>query len=87
MFTNTPSPLPWFTTLVSPVTTATPAASAAARIDSTTRPSTAIGSPSSRMSASERKRGLAPPMARSFTVPFTASAPMSPPGKKRGVTT
>jgi len=35
----------------------------------------------------EREReveGLAPPMARSFTVPLTASSPMSPPGKEDG---
>ena len=31
--------------------------------------------------------GLAPAIARSFTVPFTASAPMSPPGNTYGLTT
>ena len=39
------------------------------------------------MNAAERNRGRAPPTARSFTVPWTASLPMSPPGKKIGRTT
>ena len=30
---------------------------------------------------------MAPPTARSLTVPWTASLPMSPPGKKSGRTT
>jgi hypothetical protein len=33
------------------------------------------------------KSGVAPLIATSFTVPLTASAPMLPPGKKRGRTT
>jgi hypothetical protein len=33
------------------------------------------------------QRGRAPHMARSLTVPHTASRPMSPPGKKSGLTT
>ena len=39
------------------------------------------------MKAAARWSGRAPHMARSFTVPLTASRPMSPPGKKIGVTT
>jgi hypothetical protein len=35
----------------------------------------------------DRYRGTAPAMARSLTAPFTASSPMSPPGKKSGETT
>ena len=81
------SALPRGTTLVSPVTMETPARSAAARIDSTTRRSTATSSPSSRMKAAESASGSAPPTARSLTVPLTASSPMSPPGKKSGLTT
>src|SRR5262250_682766 len=82
-----PSALPRSTTLVSPVTRRTPAFLAAALIESTMRASSASGNPSSRMKAALRYRGRAPAMARSFTVPLTASTPMSPPGKKSGVTT
>ena len=39
------------------------------------------------MNASDSASGRAPPTARSLTVPLTASSPMSPPGKKIGVTT
>jgi hypothetical protein len=46
---NTPSPLPRSTTLVSPVTIGTPAARAAAAIESTMRFRSASGRPSSRM--------------------------------------
>ena len=53
-----------------------------ARADSTTRRRSASGSPSSRMKASDSESGCAPPTARSLTVPFTASSPMSPPGKE-----
>src|SRR5581483_7013198 len=41
----------------------------------------------SRISASDRQSGRAPATARSLIVPCTASRPMSPPGKKSGVTT
>src|SRR5450830_944080 len=87
VFTYTPSPLPRSTTFVSPVTSATPACSAAALIDETTRQSVSIASPSSRMKPALRYSGRAPHMARSFTVPLTASVPMSPPGKNSGRTT
>ena len=77
------------TTLVSPVTIGTPArAAAAARIDATTRRRSASGK--SLLEDEARATGTAgraPPIARSFTVPLTASSPMSPPGKKSGVTT
>jgi hypothetical protein len=39
------------------------------------------------MKAAESQRGRAPPTAKSFTVPQTASVPMSPPGNSTGVTT
>src|SRR5258706_1902128 len=82
-----PSALPRSTTLVSPVTSRTPAVFAAALIDSTIRPRSASGKPSSRMKAALRYRGRSPAIARSLTVPLTASIPMAPPGKKSGVTT
>src|SRR5262245_34897161 len=81
------SPLPRPTTLVSPVTIRTPARPAARWIEPSTRRRSASGNPSSRMNASDSASGRAPPTARSFTVPFTARSPMSPPGKKIGVTT
>ena len=52
------SPLPRSTTLVSPVTSATPASSHAARIEATIRLRSASGSPSSRMNAADRKSGV-----------------------------
>ena len=84
---NTPSPLPRSTTLVSPVTTGTPAAAAARFMDRTTRQRSSIGRPSSRMKPAESATGRAPHIATSFTVPWTASEPMSPPGKKIGLMT
>ena len=82
------SPLPRPTTLVSPVTMRHAGALGGARAPSRPRArSSASGSPSSRMNASDRQSGRAPPTARSLTVPLTASSPMSPPGKKIGVTT
>jgi hypothetical protein len=82
-----PSALPRSTTFVSPVTRSTPAVAAAARIDATIRSSCASAKPSSRMNAALTQSGRAPAIATSFTVPFTARSPMSPPGKKSGVTT
>ena len=79
-----PSPLPLSTTLVSPVTISTPAAAAARCIDATTRRKVSMGNPSSMMKPALKYSGRAPHMARSLTVPFTASVPMSPPGKNRG---
>ena len=71
------------TTLVSPVTTGTPASREG-------RPSTrrcffrsASGKPSSRMKLADRYSGWRPAIATSFTVPCTERQPMSPPGKKR----
>ena len=46
-----------------------------------------MGKPSSSRYPALRKSGSAPHIARSLTVPCTASEPMSPPGKKAGVTT
>ena len=39
------------------------------------------------MNAALRNSGVAPPIAKSFTVPWTASEPISPPGKNSGFTT
>ena len=47
----------------------------------------ASGKPSSRMKLALRNFGSAPETARSFTVPFTASSPIDPPGKNNGCTT
>ena len=82
-----PSALPRSTTLVSPVTMGTPTAAAASRMDNAMRHKSAMAKPSSRMNAVERLSGRAPHMARSFTVPCTASEPMLPPGKKIGLMT
>src|SRR5919204_4096211 len=82
-----PSAAPRSTTFVSPATTATPAARAAAPIDAATRRRSAIAKPSSTTKPAVRWSGRAPATARSLTVPFTASSPMSPPGKKSGLTT
>ena len=49
--------------------------------------SVSVGSPASRTSVVTSATGRAPLTARSFTVPFTASSPMDPPGKASGVTT
>ena len=73
--------------MVSPVTTWTPAASAADFIEATTRRRSSAGRPSSMMRARLRYFGSAPHIARSFTVPQTLSLPMSPPGKNSGLTT
>ena len=48
---------------------------------------TAVGRPSSRTKVTTRASAFAPETARSFTVPFTASSPMEPPGKLKGLTT
>jgi hypothetical protein len=79
------SAAPWGTTLVSPVTTVTPAARAAAAISPATRSRSAIGNPSSMINPTLRYWGSAPHMARSLTVPLTARSPMLPPGEKDGV--
>src|SRR5215471_863076 len=82
-----PSALPFSTTFVSPVTICTPALSAAACIDATTRRNTSNGKPSSRMNATLIHSGRAAPIARSLIVPCTARDPMSPPLKNSGFTT
>src|SRR5207253_1009356 len=81
------SPLPRSTTLVSPVTSCTSHSAQAARIEATIRRRSSSGSPSSRMKAAAMNWGRAPPTARSLTLPVIASFPMSPPGKKIGLTT
>ena len=81
------SQCPRSTTLVSPVTTSTSAARAAAEIASTSRRSTSDESPSSSTSDRLSATGRAPDTERSFTVPFTASSPIEPPGKTIGLTT
>ena len=81
---NTPSPLPFSTTLVSPVTTGTPASRAAWPIDFTMRCRSASAKPSSMMKLALRYSGTAPSMATSLTVPCTDRQPMSPPGKNSG---
>src|SRR3954452_1221144 len=78
---------PRSTTFVSPATTSTSAACAAAAIASTSPRSTSASRPSSSTSDTVSASGLAPAAARSFTVPFTASSPIDPPGKRIGRTT
>src|SRR5659263_203056 len=82
-----PSPFPRSTTFVSPQAMVTPASFAASRIAASARSRVSIGSPSSRIRPHEIATAFAPQTERSFTVPQTASRPMSPPGKKGGVTT
>lgn len=82
-----PSPCPVSTTLVSPVTSRTSAASAAVPTASAMRAISASAVPSSRMNAVESAIGRAPDIARSFTVPFTARSPIEPPGNTSGLTT
>src|SRR4051812_1315062 len=80
--TYMPSAWPRSTTFVSPVTTVTPAASAAAAIAATSKRRSSEDRPSSRISARLRASGRAPAIARSLTVPLTASSPIEPPGKR-----
>ena len=82
-----PSAAPRSTTLVSPPTISTSAARAAAAIASTSARSTAESSPSSRIIDTVSASGRAPAIARSLTVPLTASSPIEPPGKRSGLTT
>ena len=84
---NSRSALPRSTTLVSPVTIATPQARAAWAMEATIRRRQASSSPSSRIQATLICWGRAPAMARSLAVPVMASWPMSPPGNSRGCTT
>ena len=60
---------------------------AAAAIASTSARSSSAGSPSSSTSERLSASGRAPPIARSLTVPLTASSPIEPPGKRSGLTT
>ncbi len=81
------SHFPRSTTLVSPVTTGTPAARAASAMAVTSARRTSAGSPSSSTRATDRASGRAPDTARSLTVPLTASSPIEPPGNRIGRTT
>src|SRR4051794_22245786 len=85
--TYMPSAWPRSTTFVSPVTTWTPAACAVAAIAATSKRRSSADRPSSRISARLRASGRAPAIARSLTVPLTASSPIEPPGKRSGLTT
>ena len=82
-----PSACPRSTTFVSPATICTSAARAAAAIASTSARSVPDGRPSSMISESVSASGRAPAIARSLTVPLTASSPIEPPGKRSGLTT
>ena len=81
------SAAPRSTTLVSPATISTPAASAAVAIASTSAFNVCASRPSSRISETVSANGRAPAMARSLAVPLTASSPIEPPGKRSGLTT
>ena len=81
------SPLPLFTTFVSPVTICTPARSAARRMAKRISCNSVMGKPSSIIKPTLSTFGSAPAMAKSLTVPLTANSPMFPPGKKTGCTT
>ena len=84
---NILSPFPFSTTLVSPVTIYTPAFWQAVLIDTNTSQNSSIRKPSSSIKLKDKYLGIAPHIARSFTVPFTASSPILPPGKNMGDTT
>ncbi len=80
-----PSTSPRPITLVSPVRTAVPASRQASRIDARIRSRSRRGNPSSMITLHvSPSTSVAPIIARSFTVPDTASRPMSPPGKNGG---
>jgi hypothetical protein len=63
------------------------AARAAAAIASTSARNVSADRPSSSTSESVSASGRAPAIARSLTVPLTASSPIEPPGKRSGLTT
>src|SRR5665647_370563 len=82
-----PSSAPFSTTFVSPVTIAASTSWVASSIDATILRKSLIENPSSITIALVRASGAAPIIARSLTVPETESRPISPPGKKIGLTT
>src|SRR5450830_68620 len=82
-----PSSAPFSTTFVSPVTIAVSTSWVASSIDATILRKSLMANPSSITIALVRASGAAPIIARSFTVPDTESRPISPPGKKMGLTT
>ena len=80
-----PSTSPRPITLVSPVRIAVPASRQASRIDARIRSRSGRGNPSSMITLQvSPSTSVAPIIARSLTVPETASRPMSPPGKNGG---
>ena len=81
------SAAPFSTTFVSPVTIWTPASAAVLFIDKIILSRVSYSNPSSIINPQEINNGFAPITDRSFIVPATASFPMSPPGKNRGLTT
>ena len=82
-----PSAMPCSTTFVSPPTIGTPALRAAIAIASISLSSALAGNPASRINVAISASGRAAETARSLTVPFTASSPIEPPGKRSGLTT
>ena len=81
-----PSALPFSATFVSPAIMDTPASAAASCMDCAMRSRSANEKPSSRMNDAVRYLTCPPDMATSLTVPDTAKRPISPPGKKMGLT-
>ena len=84
---NIPSPCPFSTTLVSPVTISTPAIFAVSLKDSIILFKFSTLNPSSIINPKLRYLGMLPHINRSLQVPHTASFPISPPTKKRGLIT
>ena len=81
---NILSPLPFSTTLVSPVTILIFALSAAFFILTSTSQNSFIVKPSSMIKPKDIYLASAPHIAISFTVPLIAKSPIFPPGKKIG---
>jgi len=82
-----PSTFPLSTTLVSPVTILTPAFSEVSLIDFTIFLKSFIKNPSSIIKLKLKNLGIEKLVTKSFTVPQTASFPISPPLKNNGFTT
>ena len=82
-----PSAAPRLTTLVSPVTISTPAASAAAGHVGDDGAQLGHREPLLEDERGRQPGGRAPITARSLTVPWTARWPIDPPGNRSGLTT
>src|SRR5690242_4579361 len=82
-----PSAFPCSTTLVSPPTIGTPARRAASPMALISSRRMSVDVPASTITLQTSAMGIAPATARSFTVPFTASSPIEPPGNLSGLTT